>query len=61
MRIGEKKVYSLQYANDIVLMPKRENEMRIMLESQEGYLDKKKLEVNTDKTRIIRFRGEGGE
>lgn len=61
MRIGEKKVYSLQYANDIVLMPKRENEMRIMLESQEGYLDKKELEVNTDKTKIIRFRGEGGE
>lgn len=56
MKVGRKKVYSLQYADDIVLMAEEEDEMRSMVEWLEGYLDRKGLEVNTEKIKILRFR-----
>lgn len=38
-------------------MAEEEDVMRSMLKRLEGYLDRKGLEVNTNKTKIIRFRG----
>jgi len=61
VRLGEKKLYTLAYANDIVLMAKDEGKgMRSILESLETYLDRKGLELNRENTKVIRFR-KGGE
>lgn len=38
------------------MMAKGEDEMRSMVEKLEGYLDRKGLEVNTEKIKILRFR-----
>lgn len=43
-----------------VVVAEEENEMRSMVERLEGYLDKKRLEVNTEKTKVMRFRKGGG-
>jgi len=48
------------YADDIVLMAEKEQDMRSLISRMEGYLDKKRLELNIEKTKMIRFRkGEG--
>lgn len=39
---------------------KNKEEMRSMIERLEGYLEKKGLELNTEKTKIMRFRKGGG-
>lgn len=49
------------YADDIVLLAEDENEIKSMIGRLEKYVEKKKLEVNIDKTKIMRFRKEGGE
>lgn len=55
-RIGEERVYSLLYADDMVLIAEKEEEMKSMLERLEGYINSKGLE----KTKIVRFnRGRG--
>lgn len=52
-------MYTLAYADDIVLIAEDEEEMRSMIERLEGYMERKRLEVNTEKTKIIRFRSGG--
>lgn len=59
-KLGGEKVYTLAYADDMVLLAEEEDEMRSMMERLERYLDKKGLELNTDKTKIMRFRKGGG-
>jgi len=46
----------LAYADDIVLLAEEEEEMRNMLERLEGYLERKGLELNAGKTKVMRFR-----
>lgn len=46
--------------DDIVLLAEEEDEMRSMMGRLEGYLGRKGLELNTRKTKIMRFRKEGG-
>lgn len=59
-RIGEERVYSLLYADDMVLITEKEEEMKSMLERLEGYIDRKGIEINVEKTKIVRFnRGRG--
>jgi len=41
-------------------MAEGENEMRSMMERLKKYLEKKKVELNPDKTKIVRFRKGGG-
>jgi len=60
VRLGERKLYSLAYADDIVLVAEDEGGMRSMLERLEAYLDGKGLELNRDKTKVMRFRRGGG-
>jgi len=50
----------LAYADNVVLIAEREEEMGSMLERLEKYLDRKGLEVNTGKTKVMRFRKGGG-
>lgn len=42
------------------LLAENEDEMRSMIERLEGYLERKKMELNTGKTKIMRFRKGGG-
>lgn len=41
MRLGEEKIYTLAYADDVVLIAEEEDGMRSMIERLEGYLEKK--------------------
>ncbi|XP_077255453.1 uncharacterized protein LOC143893678 [Temnothorax americanus] len=58
--LGGKRVYTLAYADDIVLIAEDEDQMRSMIERLEGYLGRKRLELNVGKTKIMRFRKGGG-
>lgn len=60
IKIREERTYSLAYADDMVLVAEGEDEMRSVIERLEIYLDKKKLDLNVDKTKIMRFRKRGG-
>jgi len=60
VKLGEGRVYSLAYADDVVLMAEKEEEMRSMMERWERYVGTKNLEVNVEKTKIMRFRRKGG-
>jgi len=60
IKIGERRVYTLSYADDMVLLAENEGEMRSMLERLERYLDRKGLELNAGKTKVLRFREGGG-
>jgi len=58
--LGGERVYILAYADDMVLMAEGEDEMRSMMERLERYLERKKVELNAGKTKIVRFRKGGG-
>ncbi|XP_024875959.1 trichohyalin-like, partial [Temnothorax curvispinosus] len=58
--LGGKRVYTLAYADDIVLIAEDEDQMKSLIERLEGYLGRKRLELNVGKTKIMRFR-KGGE
>jgi len=60
VKLGEGKIYTLSYADDMVLLAEEEDEMRSLMGKLEGYLDRKRLELNVSKTRIMRFRKGGG-
>jgi len=60
IKLGEGKIYSMAYADDMVLMAEEKDEMKAMLVRMERYIDKKKLEVNVMKTKIMIFRKGGG-
>jgi len=60
VRLLEGKVYTLAYADDLVLLAEEEEGMRSMLARLERYIKGKRLEVNREKTKILRFRRGGG-
>jgi len=60
VKLGEERVFSLLYADDMVLMAEDEEGMRSMIERLEDYLEGKKLDVNVRKIKEMRFR-KGGE
>jgi len=60
VKVGEERVYVLTYADDIVVLAEEEGEMRSLLERIERYLGRKGLELNAEKTKVLRFREGGG-
>jgi len=54
--LGERRIYTLAYVDDIVLLSEDEGGLRSMISRLEDYLEKKRLELNVDKTKIMRFR-----
>lgn len=44
IRLGEEKIYTLSYADDMVLLAENEDEMRNMLEKLEKYLEEKTMD-----------------
>jgi len=61
IKIGEGRIYTLVYADDIVLLAEDKEGMRSMIARLEGYMEKKRLELNVNKTKIMRFRKGGGK
>lgn len=59
VRLGERKVYTLAYADDIAVLA--EDEERIKGGKLERYLDEIGMELNTGKTKIMRCRKGGGK
>ncbi|XP_076660673.1 uncharacterized protein LOC143364045, partial [Halictus rubicundus] len=55
VEVRGKMLYTLQYADDLVLLAKEESGMRLMIEEFRMYIKEKGLEVNREKTKIIRF------
>lgn len=55
-----KKIYSLAYADDVAVVVEDEGKMRRMLKNLKKYVDGKSLEINVEKTKVMRCRrGEG--
>lgn len=53
--IGQKKIWSLSYADDIVIVAKTHNEMKALIRRFGKYLSKIDMILNTKKTKIIKF------
>lgn len=58
VKLQKERVYTLSYADDLVLLAEKEDEMR-MLRRLKGYLKKKGLELNISKTKVMKCRKEG--
>lgn len=54
--IGKKKVWSVSYADDVVLMANKEEGMREMIRKFGRYIERRGLEINTDTSMIMRTR-----
>lgn len=63
MVLGKQRMYSLAYADDVVLMEDKESGMRLLIGEFEKYMREKDLCVNVEKMKILRFRNrsEGGK
>jgi hypothetical protein len=53
--VGREKVWSLAFADDMVIVAKSEREMKEMMKNLGKYVRKKKLEVNVEKTKMMVF------
>jgi len=60
VRILGERNYTLMYADDVALMAEEEQGMKAMIRRLERYLEEKRLELNVEKTKIMRFRKGGG-
>jgi len=61
MKLGEGELYSLLYADDTMLVAEEKRELKSMTERLESYLERKRLEINVAKTKIMRFRRREGD
>lgn len=55
IKIGGRKLYTLSYANNVVLMAKEGEGLRLMMKELGGYLKGKELEMNPRKSKMMRF------
>lgn len=56
VKLKERKVLLLAYANDVILMAKDKEGMRGMIRRLKKYLKEKELELNVGKSKVMRFR-----
>ena len=60
--VGNSKVRSLAYADDIVLITNKEEVLKAMMKRLENFLHRRKLNLNVEKFRTMFFKmGGGGE
>lgn len=59
VKIFQNRVYTLSYADDMVLMAEEEAGIRSMIGRLEENLEGKRLELNEKKTKIVRFKKGG--
>ncbi|XP_018343269.1 PREDICTED: uncharacterized protein LOC108749206 [Trachymyrmex septentrionalis] len=60
IRVGGDKVWSLEYADDIVVVAEEEVGLRAMIRGIQRYLKEKKLELSPEKSKVMVFRKKGG-
>jgi len=53
LKLEECKIFTLMYVDDIVMMAEKEQGMKVMISRLERYLKGKRLELNTEKTKIM--------
>lgn len=53
VKLGEDRVNTLAYSDDMVLLAENKEKMRSMVESLEEYLERKRLELNTEKAKKL--------
>ena len=58
--VGNSKVQLLAYVDDIVLIANKEDELKAMMKRLEHFLDRRKLNLNVEKSKVIIFK-KGGE
>ncbi|XP_051156194.1 uncharacterized protein LOC127278503 [Leptopilina boulardi] len=54
--LGKGRVYTLAYANDVVLIAEEESGLRLLMREFELYVREKDLWINVDKTKVMNFR-----
>ena len=54
--LGNKRIYSLTYADDVVLLADDEGGMNLLMKRFEEYVREKDLMVNVPKTKVVYFR-----
>ena len=55
------RIFSLAYADDLVLIAEEESGMRLMMAELEKYLEEKDLVLNAEKSKIMKFKKGGGK
>ncbi|EFN87334.1 hypothetical protein EAI_09445, partial [Harpegnathos saltator] len=60
VRLGEGRMYTLAYAEYLAVLAKDEEELKGMIGRLERYFETKGLEVNIEKTIVMRCRESGG-
>lgn len=59
--VGRRKFCSQAYADDIMVVAKREEELELLMRKLEKYLDRKMLTLNAEKSKVMVFKkGRGG-
>ncbi|XP_076645565.1 uncharacterized protein LOC143355013 [Halictus rubicundus] len=59
-KLGGRKVYTLAYADDVAMVAEDEEGMRGMMRGLERYLEDRKLQLNAEKSKMMRCRRGGG-
>ncbi|XP_066590571.1 trichohyalin-like [Prorops nasuta] len=55
VQIGAKKLYTLIYADDIVVLAKGMAGLRMMMGAMEEFMDEMGMEISKEKTKLVRF------
>lgn len=58
IKLGEGKIFALMYVDNMMLLAEDEGDMRCMMARLEEYLERKRMELNVGKTKILRLRAE---
>lgn len=61
VKIGEKRIWNLAYADDIVLLAKNKEALSDMMDTFRNFLEKKKLELCVEKSKVLVFNRKGKE
>lgn len=59
VRLKGEKIYTLAYADDVMLLAEEEDDIRAMVARLERYVRKKGLEVNARRSKIMKFKRDG--
>lgn len=59
IRVGKDRMWSIEYADDIVLLAEEEEGLRDMIRRVKRYLEGKKLELSVEKSKVMVFKKEG--
>jgi len=59
--IGKNRIWTLAYADDLILLAKNEESMKEIMRRLERYLRDNNLQLNTEKSKMLCFRKGGGK